>query len=145
MEDTSRRDFLNRLINFLIGIWATIVAFLGGYAGIRYVWPTAKTAGPTGGNKVSFPISELPEGGIKKILINGKPVGVIRSGGKLYALSLICTHLGCIVSWHPEVKRLICPCHGGTYDLTGAVLAGPPPRPLRSYEVKLVGNMVVVG
>ena len=145
MEDTSRRDFLNRLINFLIGTWAAVVAFLGGYAGIKYVWPTAKTAGPPGENKVSFPVNELPEEGIKKILINGKPVGVIRSGGKIYALSLICTHLGCIVSWHPEVKRLICPCHGGTYDLTGAVLAGPPPRPLRSYEAKIVGNMVVVG
>lgn len=77
--------------------------------------------------------------------IGGKPVGVIRLNGKLYALSLICTHLGCIVSWHLEERRLICPCHAGMFDVTGAVLGGPPPRPLPSYEVKLSGDTVVVG
>ena len=82
---------------------------------------------------------------MKKILIGGKPVGIIKSSEKLYALSLICTHLGCIVNWHPEQHRLICPCHAGTYDLNGAVVAGPPPRPLPSYEVKVTGDKIVVG
>lgn len=145
MEDISRRNFLNRFINTLIGLWVSVVAVLSGYAGIRYIWPTEKTTGPPGEKKVSFPLAELSEGSMKKVVIDGKPVGVIRSGDKLYALSLICTHLGCIVNWHPEVKRLICPCHGGTFDLNGTVLAGPPPRPLPSYEIKITGNMVVIG
>lgn len=145
MENVTRRDFLSRTVNTFIGLWAATVAVLSGYAGLQYLWPTEKTAGPPGEKGASFPIAELPEGGMKKVAIGGKPVGVIRLNGKLYALSLICTHLGCIVSWHLEERRLICPCHAGMFDVTGAVLGGPPPRPLPSYEVKLSGDTVVVG
>ena len=145
MEEVSRRNFLTTTINVLIGVWAAVAAVLSGFAGIRYIWPTEKTAGPPGEDKVSFPVADLPEGGMKKIVIGGKPVGIIKSNETLYALSLICTHLGCIVNWHPEQNRLICPCHAGAYDLNGAVVAGPPPRPLPSYEVKLSGDKVVVG
>jgi len=145
MEDITRRDLLHKTINSLIGLWVATASVLSGNAGIRYIWPTEKTAGPPGEKKISFPIVELQEGGMKKILIDGKPAGIIRHNGKLYGLSLICTHLGCIVSWHPEEKRLICPCHAGIYDINGAVLGGPPPRPLPSYEVREIGDKVVVG
>jgi len=127
MEDITRRDLLHKTINSLIGLWVATASVLSGNAGIRYIWPTEKTAGPPGEKKISFPIVELQEGGMKKILIDGKP------------------HLGCIVSWHPEEKRLICPCHAGIYDINGAVLGGPPPRPLPSYEVREIGDKVVVG
>ena len=145
MEEVSRRNFLTTSINVLIGVWAAAAAVLSGFAGIRYIWPTEKTAGPPGEDKVSFPVADLHEGGMKKILIGGKPVGIIKSSEKLYALSLICTHLGCIVNWHPEQNRLICPCQPAKYDLNGAVVAGPPPRPLPSYEVKVTGDKIVVG
>ena len=145
MEDVTRRDFLHTTINTLIGLWVATAAIASSYAGLRYLWPTEKTAGPPGEKKISFPLAELPDGSMKKIVINGKPVGIIKSDKQLHALSLICTHLGCIVSWHPEEKLLICPCHGGIYDVNGAVLGGPPPRPLPSYEVRLSGDTVVVG
>jgi len=145
MEEITRKDFLGATVNTLIGLWVAATALLSSYAGLRYLWPTEKTAGGPGGNEASFPLTELPEGEMKKVLIEGKPAGIIRINKELYALSLICTHLGCIVSWHPEEKRLICPCHGGVYDINGTVLGGPPPRPLPSYEVKLRGDTVVVG
>ncbi len=145
MEEITRKDFLHTTVNTLIGLWVATAGVLSSYAGLRYLWPTEKTAGPPGENKLSFPLTELPEGSMRKVVIGGKPTGIIRINGKLYALSLICTHLGCIVSWHPEEKRLICPCHGGMYDMNGAVLGGPPPRPLPSYEVKQSGDTVVVG
>ncbi len=145
MEEITRKDFLHTTVNTLIGLWVAVVAVLSSYSGLRYVWPTEKTAGPSGENNLSFPLTELPEGSMKKVVIGGKPAGIIRINEKLYALSLICTHLGCIVSWHPEEKRLICPCHGGLYDINGSVLGGPPPRPLPSYEVKQSGDTVVVG
>lgn len=143
--DVTRRNFLNSVINTLIGIWALSMGALSGYTGLRYLWPTEKTAGGPGEKKTSFSMAELPEGGMKKVVIGGKPAGVIRIKGQVYALSLICTHLGCIVNWHPEEQRLICPCHNGTYDVTGAVLGGPPPRPLPSYEVRVSGDTVVIG
>ncbi|HXF71054.1 MAG TPA: Rieske 2Fe-2S domain-containing protein [Actinomycetota bacterium] len=51
--------------------------------------------------------------------------------GRLVAYSAVCTHLACAVVWRPERSELHCPCHNGAFDpATGAVLAGPPPRPL---------------
>jgi len=53
------------------------------------------------------------------------------------ALSATCTHLGCRVRWARQVGRFVCPCHGGEYDATGEVVAGPPPRGLVPVEAKI--------
>jgi Rieske Fe-S protein len=51
--------------------------------------------------------------------------------GSLHAFSQKCTHLSCAVVYAPARDRLECPCHDGVFSIrTGAVLAGPPPRPL---------------
>ena len=143
--DGSRRDFLTRSVNGLIGLWAAVTALFAGYAGFRYLWPTEKTAGTVRAEEVTFPRADLAEGEIKKVLIKGRPVGVIQSDGELHALSLVCTHLGCIVSWQGDQKVFLCPCHASVYDVHGTVLAGPAPRPLFSYEVRVSGDTVVVG
>lgn len=49
-----------------------------------------------------------------------------------------CTHLGCNYSLDEERNVFRCPCHTGFFDLkTGAVLGGPPPRPLDTLDVKV--------
>lgn len=49
-----------------------------------------------------------------------------------------CTHLGCSYSFEQEKNRFHCPCHHGLFDVkTGAVLDGPPPRPLDRLETKI--------
>ena len=49
-----------------------------------------------------------------------------------------CTHLGCSYAFEKDAHRFQCPCHHGVFDLkTGAVLGGPPPRPLDQLEVKV--------
>ncbi|MCA1559802.1 MAG: ubiquinol-cytochrome c reductase iron-sulfur subunit [Acidobacteria bacterium] len=53
------------------------------------------------------------------------------------ALSATCTHLGCQVRWDGTAKHFRCPCHGGAYDPTGQVVAGPPPRPLDTLETRV--------
>lgn len=51
--------------------------------------------------------------------------------GRLAGYSAICTHLSCSVLWRADRRDLHCPCHNGVFDpATGAVRAGPPPRPL---------------
>jgi Rieske Fe-S protein len=57
-------------------------------------------------------------------------------------LSVTCTHLGCGVSWSAEKKAFLCPCHGGVYGMDGAVLAGPPPRPLARLPFAIEGGRV---
>jgi glycine/D-amino acid oxidase-like deaminating enzyme/nitrite reductase/ring-hydroxylating ferredoxin subunit len=62
--------------------------------------------------------------------------GVDRTGvyrddtGALYAVSLRCTHLGCLVRYNAAERSWDCPCHGSRFDVTGAVLEGPATEPL---------------
>lgn len=57
-------------------------------------------------------------------------------GDRFKAYNGHCTHLGCGFLLAPDKKTFACPCHRGQFDAkTGAVLAGPPPRPLDELEV----------
>lgn len=56
-----------------------------------------------------------------------------------------CTHVGCPVHWNEAAQRFFSPCHGGVFDIEGKVLAGPPPRPLDRYEVKIEEGVVYGG
>jgi Rieske Fe-S protein len=53
------------------------------------------------------------------------------------ALSATCTHLGCQVRWDATNEQFKCPCHGGVYGRDGAVLEGPPPRPLAVVDARV--------
>ena len=59
------------------------------------------------------------------------------------ALSGVCTHLGCNVRWTKDTSRFACPCHSGVYDSDGAVISGPPPRPLRQLETRVTEDGVL--
>lgn len=58
---------------------------------------------------------------------------VFRDTEGIYAISTTCTHLGCTVA--RSAKGFECPCHGSRFGATGAVEAGPAPRPLPWLEV----------
>jgi len=50
---------------------------------------------------------------------------------RINVLSNHCAHLGCPTRWQAEKGLIVCPCHGGEYDINGHYRAGPPPpRPL---------------
>jgi Rieske Fe-S protein len=57
--------------------------------------------------------------------------------GAVQALSATCSHLGCGVRWDAAAGQFKCPCHGGTYDKQGQVVAGPPPRALERLPVRI--------
>ena len=56
-----------------------------------------------------------------------------------------CTHLGCPLSWSNGAAAFVCPCHGGMFGSTGAVLSGPAPRPMIRYETRIEGGEVFIG
>ena len=60
------------------------------------------------------------------------------------AVASACTHQGCTVTFATGSQSFVCPCHGGTYDLNGNVVAGPPPYPIKRYTVTRNGNIVTV-
>ena len=55
---------------------------------------------------------------------------VVREAQGFYALSAVCTHLGCLTAWKPEQGIIACPCHGSKFKPDGTKIAGPAPRPL---------------
>ena len=72
-------------------------------------------------------------------------VALVDADGELRAFSAVCTHLGCIVKWQPTERQAIyCECHGGMFDREGAVVGGPPPRPLPRYPVEVRDGQVFV-
>jgi len=76
--------------------------------------------------------------------VDRRAVFLIRSADSITALDSTCTHLGCRVSWNADTQELRCPCHGGVYDRTGAVKAGPPPAPLTRFETRVDDGQVMV-
>ena len=60
------------------------------------------------------------------------------------AYSVHCTHLGCPVRWISDAKLFLCPCHGGVYYADGTVSAGPPPKPLPTYPVRVRDGQVEI-
>lgn len=60
------------------------------------------------------------------------------------AFSVNCTHLGCPVRWLSEAELFMCPCHGGVFYPDGEVAAGPPPRPLVRYPVRMQNGRVEI-
>jgi cytochrome b6-f complex iron-sulfur subunit len=55
----------------------------------------------------------------------------------LYALSDICTHLGCIPNWLENEQKFKCPCHGSGYYKSGINFEGPTPRPLERFAISI--------
>jgi quinol---cytochrome c reductase iron-sulfur subunit, bacillus type len=66
------------------------------------------------------------------------------SAEEFTAFSVHCTHLGCPVRWVADAQLFLCPCHGGVYYPDGTVSAGPPPRPLPRYPVRVRGGQVEI-
>ena len=54
---------------------------------------------------------------------------IIRHGGKLEALSSICTHRKCKLTAESD-RSFYCHCHGSTFDPDGKVTDGPAKRDL---------------
>ena len=74
---------------------------------------------------------------------------VYRDGDQIVALSPVCKHLGCTVSWASDAAnpdRFFCPCHNGLYTKDGNNVPGTPPRgPLDQYEVGEKDGFVTIG
>ncbi len=85
-------------------------------------------------------VASLSPGDARLIHHRSQPILVIRDlSGEVAALSAICTHMRCVLHWDSQAQVIRCPCHGGTFDVDGNVLSGPPPRPLARFvlEVRL--------
>jgi len=90
-------------------------------------------------------LSKFPIG--SRIVIEGRGIEIVRERDGMHAISLVCTHLGCLikpVENDPDVGYM-CPCHGSTFAHKGEVQGGPAPKDLPWYEMFMdhTGALVV--
>lgn len=138
-----RRGFVRYLLGF--SVVSTIVGVLTPV--ISYLWPPTRPSAAEGGRTLVGTVDEFPSGVGKIIPVNDKAVIVVNTQQGIRVFSAICTHFGCIVlEKEPGLAYIKCPCHDGRWNpLTGAVIAGPPPRPLPAYEFSVEENNIYVG
>ena len=84
------------------------------------------------GHPEEFPAGSVRDLAEHNLFVFGTPEGV-------YAISAICSHLGCIVTRLPD-GQFDCPCHGSKFNARGQVFAGPAPTGLRWIEVRQAPN-----
>lgn len=137
----SRRRWVSWLLGGSFG--ATFVSFL--YPVLRYLVPPIASEPSLTEFELDVKASDVPLNSGRIIPLGGKPVLLLRTAdGEFRALTAKCTHLDCTVQYRAARADIWCACHNGTYDLTGANVSGPPPRPLTALEVKVRGERLVL-
>ncbi len=70
---------------------------------------------------------------------------VFRTGDNTYmALSKVCTHNQCTVTYSHTDGDVPCPCHGSRFTTAGVVTSGPAMSNLKSYTVNKEGSTLVL-
>jgi cytochrome b6-f complex iron-sulfur subunit len=133
-EPMPRRDLLGRL-----SLWSMASALLFATIGMLRLPKAAVLASPSKKVRVRLP-DTLADG--EPFVPSGRSMAVFRDSEGVYAISTVCTHLGCIVKASPS--GFACPCHGSEFEPDGAVRRGPAPRPLDWLEVTSTGGSIVV-
>jgi len=150
--EMSRRKFLERIS---IGLGALCAAILGVpvigfllaplFRKTPEVW---RTVGKVGEYEIGKTVnvafldaSPLPWAGV-----TAKTAAWLRrvNETEFIAFAVNCTHLGCPVRWLAGAELFMCPCHGGVYYKDGSVAAGPPPKPLTRYQVRVFNGEVQI-
>lgn len=140
------------------GFWvAGIASGLGLEWGMRQVGPLVAARGDStpdeslvGGKWFEVgPLAAIPNNSVQPFDAGGVPTFILRDGDNVWALSRVCTHLGCMLRFDANWHELICPCHGAQFELDGK----PDPdykaatlSPLPSIQVRVdKGTVYVLG
>jgi cytochrome b6-f complex iron-sulfur subunit len=144
-ETKAPRVTRKRFVDWLLGTSAGGFLAAVFYPVVRYIIPPE--AGESAVSSVTLNVrpEDVPNDSGQIFKFGNKPGILVRtSSGELRAFSAICTHLQCTVQYRQDLGEIWCACHNGHYDLNGRNIAGPPPAPLASYDVKVRGDQIVV-
>lgn len=146
-EDSSRRDFV--VIGALTVGWGSMAA-TGGFGNLLFARFMAPNVLEVEDPKVRCgslaKYAAMAPGEVNEDFKPVKPSGfwIVREEERIAAVSIICTHLGCIPSWLPNDRKFKCPCHGSGFTPNGVNFEGPAPRPLERFKIYLDGDEVIV-
>lgn len=133
-EAVPRRDVLG-----LLALWSMASALLVAALGALRLPRAAVLPSPSKKFRVTIP-ETLPPG--EAFVPAGRSVAIFRDAEGVHAISIVCTHLGCIVK--ATQAGFECPCHGSRFTRDGAVTGGPAPAPLPWRQVSVSGGTVIV-
>lgn len=133
-EPIPRRDLLGRL-----SLWSMTSALFFALAGIMRLPRAAVLPSPSKRFQTSIPDTLAPG---EPFVPPGRSVALFRDAAGVHAISIVCTHLGCIV--RPTSSGFECPCHGSRFASDGSVLRGPAPSALSWLSVSVDGAAVIV-
>lgn len=151
----TRRDFIKAVAAGIGGLIAALV----GIPSVAYLLSPATQArteddaliplGPLENYPIAVPtrfdFTRTKVNGWERTATNYGLYVLRKSESEVRVFSDVCTHLGCRVTWHPEIKHYVSPCHDGHFDIAGNVVSGPPPRPLDEFVTKIEdGNLLVM-
>ena len=131
-DGSNRRSFLDKIALASLGV----AAVGGAQVLIGYLSPNVLFEPPSrfrAGTPDLYPIDSVT-------YIPEQQVYILRSQQGLWALSAVCTHLGCITQWKPEANQIACPCHGSKFTPEGTKIAGPAPAPLPHFLITLTAD-----
>lgn len=129
-EPMPRRDFLG-----LSAVWSAVITLLFGLFGAARLPRAAVVPVASRKFKVAVPDNLAPG---EALTPPGRSVAIYRDAeGGIYAISRICTHLGCVVK--VEATGFGCPCHGSRFKGDGSVEKGPAPKGLPWLAVAKAG------
>jgi len=138
-----RRSFFSWMTLAWVAFTASMLASLTATA--RFMFPNVLFEPPPT-FKAGFP-NEIQIGQVDERFKQRFAVWLVRTAfdeyanaGGIFALSTVCTHLGCTPNWLEAEQKFKCPCHGSGYYKTGVNFEGPTPRPLERYAISLADD-----
>lgn len=132
-QSMERREF----IKWSVVGWSAFAAVVGGYSSmvVRYLFPNVLFE-PVQTFRAGFPDEYEPRT-VSERFKDQYGVWIVRDEEKIYALSTVCTHLGCTPNYAPSEGKFKCPCHGSGFYTNGINFEGPAPRPLERFKIVL--------
>jgi 3-phenylpropionate/trans-cinnamate dioxygenase ferredoxin subunit len=90
---------------------------------------------------------EIAPGKVKAVVVGEHEIAVVNFDGQLYAVSNLCTHAMCTLTYgFVEHGSIICSCHWAEFELATGIALGPRGLPpLTPYPVQITGDDVEVG
>jgi cytochrome b6-f complex iron-sulfur subunit len=131
-----RRGWLSLIVGWLAFLLGGIPAFATMI--LRFLFPNVLFEPPQS-FKAGYP-DDYTIGAIDETYKEKYGVWIGRTDEYIYALSTVCTHLGCTPNWLAGESKFKCPCHGSGFRKTGVHFEGPAPRPLERHWIGLADD-----
>jgi Rieske Fe-S protein len=134
--ELDRREALGKITGVVLS-----VAGLGTvFTTVKYMQPNVLFEPPTRFG-VGRP-EQIPVGTI--VVLPEQRLFVAHAAEGFFAMSAVCTHLGCMTQYMPEQRAIFCPCHGSRFDRSGSVTGGPAPKPLDRFHLSITDGELIV-